>query len=240
MSDILKKIYAGPFAIFTFIWLFIAGMITYPYFFLTGFKADQMRAFLYLQGKVVQLAITLASGFNKKIIKKELPKKPSILVANHPSTYDTFLFQAFGIKDFICIAKAWPFRIIFYGKFIEKAGYINTDNKTAEEIIEISIKRLEEGLHVAVFPEGTRQKEIGRFRSLAFEISLRSGAPVIPFVIKGLEEMLPRGSYIPKKTPVKYIQLDTVYPEDFKMEAGALRMAQYVKNLIKTKFEENK
>lgn len=238
MAEILKKIYAAPFAIGTFIWLFIAGLITYPYFFLTGFKAGQMRAFLYFQGKAVQLAITFASGFNKKIIKKNLPKKPAILVANHPSTYDTFLFQAFGIKDFVCIAKDWPFKIIFYGKFIEKAGYINTNNRTAEEIIEISRKRLDEGLHVAVFPEGTRQKEIGRFRSLAFELSLRSGAPVVPFVIKGLEEMLPRGSYIPKKTPVKYIQLDTVYPEDFKIEAGALRMAQYVKKLIKEEFNK--
>jgi 1-acyl-sn-glycerol-3-phosphate acyltransferase len=85
---------------------------------------------------------------------------------------------------------------------------------------------------VGIFPEGTRQSKTGRFRSLAFEIALRSGAPVAPFVIKGLDKMLPREKWLPKQAAVEYVQLAPVLPENFKCEAGSLRMAQYVKQLI--------
>lgn len=238
MADILKKIYASFFSVTTYVWLFITGIIAYAYFSLTGFKENQLRNFLYFQGKTVQLAIVFASGFNKKVIKQKMPPKPSVLVANHPSTYDNFVFSSFNIRNLVCVAKGWPFRIIFYGKFIERAGYINTDNKTAAEIIEIAKDKLASGLHVAIFPEGTRKKETGRFRSLAFAIAIEADTYVVPFATKGLEKMLPPGNYMPTYAHVTYEQLPAVYAGDFNYEAGDLKMAQYVKSLIVSKIKE--
>ncbi|MCL2144252.1 MAG: 1-acyl-sn-glycerol-3-phosphate acyltransferase [Endomicrobia bacterium] len=232
MADFLKKIYASFFAVTVYAWLFIAGFAAYIYFFLTGYKEKQIRIFLYAQGKIIQAAIVFASGFNKKIIKCPLPEKPSVLVANHPSTYDTFVFHSFNIINFVCIAKGWPFRILFYGKFIERAGYINSDNKTAGQIIDLAKEKLNQGLHVAIFPEGTRQKKTGRFRSLAFALAIAADTYVVPFAIKGLEEMLPPGKYMPTYSPIVYKQLPAVYAGDFNYEAGDLRMAKYVKESI--------
>ncbi|MDR3244043.1 MAG: 1-acyl-sn-glycerol-3-phosphate acyltransferase, partial [Elusimicrobiota bacterium] len=198
-----------------------------------------LRKFLYLQGSAIQLAIWGASGFNKKVIKKYTFEKPSILIANHPCTYDTFMFFDFGIKNLVCIAKGWPFKIPFYGYFIKKAGYINSDNKTSQEVIEEVKKSFQKGLHIGIFPEGTRKKEIGRFRSLAFEISIKTGADIIPFVIKGLEKMLPPGSYLPKSAKIQYIQLDPISPKQFSnAQAGDLKMAQYAKSIIVSKLNE--
>lgn len=237
MADPFKKIYASFFAVSAYVWLFLTGLAAYIYFFITGFKQSQIRNFLYAQGKVIQLAITLASGFNKKVIKGKMPDRPSVLVANHPSAYDTFVFFSFGIKNLVCVAKGWPFKIIFYGKFIKCAGYINSDNKTAAEIIEAAKEKLESGLHVAVFPEGTRKKETGRFRSLAFAIAVSAGAYIVPFAIKGLEKMLPPGKYMPTYSPVVYEQLPAVYAGDFNYEAGALKMARHVKKMITDRLE---
>ncbi|MDR0822576.1 MAG: 1-acyl-sn-glycerol-3-phosphate acyltransferase [Endomicrobium sp.] len=233
MFNLLKKIYAFPFFILVILWLALPAPFVYAYFVITGFREKQIRTYMYIQGKAIQFAIYGASGFNKKIIKKSIPQNPSILIANHPCTYDTFVFFDFGIKNLVCIAKGWPFKIPFYGTFIKKAGYINSDNKSSEEIIKEVKKRFAKNLHIGIFPEGTRKKEIGRFRSLAFEISIKTGADIVPFVIKGLEEMLPPGKYLPKQAPVRYIQLDPISPKDWtNTEAGHLKMAQYAKNLI--------
>ncbi|AKL98326.1 lysophospholipid acyltransferase family protein [Endomicrobium proavitum] len=232
MSDFLKKLYAFPFVAAVYVWLSLSGFFVYPFFLITGFKEAQLRNFIYVQGSVVQLAILFVSVFNKKITKKRLIERPSILVANHPCTYDTFLFSDFGIKNLVCIAKGWPFRIPFYGTYIAKGGYINSDGKTAEQIIEEVRKKLSQGLHIGIFPEGTRRKTTGRFHSLAFEAAIKTKTPVVPFVIKGLEELLPPGSYFPKKADVEYIQLDSVSPKQFEGDAGGLKMARYVKKLI--------
>ena len=240
MADFLKKIYASFFAVSAYVWLFITGAAAYIYFFVTGYKENQLRSFLYFQGKVIQAAITFASGFNKKIIKHPMPDKPSMLVANHPSTYDTFVFCSFNIKNLVCVAKGWPFNIIFYGKFIKHAGYINSENKTAAEIIEIAKEKLKQGLHVAIFPEGTRQKKTGRFRSLAFAIAVAADTYVVPFAIKGLDKMLPPGKYMPMLAPIEYVQMPAVKASDFSFEAGSLRMARYVKDLIKRQLESRR
>jgi 1-acyl-sn-glycerol-3-phosphate acyltransferase len=239
MTDFFKKLYASFFAVLVYVWLFISGLAVYPLFFITGFKENHMRSFLYFQGKAIQLAITLASGFKKKIAARPLPDKPSVLVANHPSTYDTFVFCSFNIKNLVCVAKGWPFRIIFYGKFIKRAGYINSDNKTAREIIDAAKEKMKQGLHVAIFPEGTRQKTTGRFRSLAFAIAINADTYVVPFAIKGLEKMLPPGKYMPKYARVSYSQLPEVHAGSFNYEAGDLKMAKHVKELITENLKVN-
>ncbi|MDR3112786.1 MAG: 1-acyl-sn-glycerol-3-phosphate acyltransferase, partial [Endomicrobium sp.] len=215
------------------------GFFAYPYFLLTGFKAKQLRAFIYFQGKAVQAAIWVASLGNKRTTvcktfgaAEGKVLKPSILVANHPCTYDTFVFSSFGIKNHVGIVKGWPFKIPFYGQYIKKAGYINSDGKTVSEITELAKERLSQGLHISIFPEGTRKKETGRFRSLAFEIAIRCNAAAVPFAIKGLEEMLPPGKYWPKYARIEYVKLNSVAPADFNGPAGGLKMAKYVKSLI--------
>ena len=233
MPDFLKKLYAFPFTAGTWIYLAVSGLFAYLYFFMSGFKPSRLRSFLYFQGRVLQSAVLFASVFRKQRISFGLPNKPQILIANHPSTYDTFVFFDFGIKNLICIAKGWPFKIPLYGRFIKEAGYINSDGKSAQEIVDLARIKFEQGLHVAIFPEGTRSVKIGRFRSLAFEIAIKTGVNVVPFVIKGLGEMLPPGNVWAKKADIEYVQLEPVSFEKFAtLPSGALRMAQYCKSLI--------
>jgi 1-acyl-sn-glycerol-3-phosphate acyltransferase len=239
MINFLKKLYAFPFVAGTWIYLSISGFFAFYYFYISGFNEKQLRNFIYFQGKVLQTAVLLASAFHKKIIKTQVIKKPSIFVANHPSTYDTFVFFDFGIKDIVCIAKGWPFRIPFYGKIIKGAGYINTDGKTAGEIIKEAEQKLRQGLHIGIFPEGTRSVKMGRFRSLAFKLSIETGADIIPIAIKGLGEMLPPKSVWAKKADIEYKQLKAVLPKNFDLPAGDLKMAQYVKKLIEDELKNS-
>jgi 1-acyl-sn-glycerol-3-phosphate acyltransferase len=247
MLNFFKILWAFPFACAAWTFLSLGGFFAYPYFLLTGFKAKELRGFIYFQGQVVQAAIWFASLGKKRttICKNSIDAggevlKPSILVANHPCTYDTFVFSSFGIKNHVGIVKGWPFKIPFYGQYIKMAGYINSEGKTAAEITELAKERLRQGLHISIFPEGTRKKETGRFRSLAFEIAIRCNTPVVPFVIKGLEEMLPPGKYWPKYARVEYIKLNAISPKGFNEPAGDLKMAKYVKKLITARLKTTK
>ncbi|MDR2772341.1 MAG: 1-acyl-sn-glycerol-3-phosphate acyltransferase [Elusimicrobiota bacterium] len=233
MVEFFKRAYAFPFVAGTWTWLAVSGFFVYFFFCISGFKESRARSFIYFQGRVLQTAVLFVSAFHKKIIKGTPIKNPSILVANHPSTYDTFVFFDFGIKNIVYVAKNWPFQIPFYGKIIKEAGYINTEGKTADEIISQAKERLKKGLHIGIFPEGTRSgTEIGRFRSLAFKMSIETGAEIVPFAIKGLGEMLAPKQIWAKKADIEYKQLEKISPDRFCMEAGDLKMAKAVKEII--------
>lgn len=67
-----------------------------------------------------------------------------------------------------------------------------------------SLGILARGEVLVIFPEGTRQEagELGPPEIGVGMIALRSGAPVVPARITGTNQLLPKGSPLPRFTPV--------------------------------------
>ena len=66
----------------------------------------------------------------------------------------------------------------------------------AKQSVDAAADALNSGLHITVFPEGTRSPD-GRllpFKKGAFFLAEGTGAPIIPVVISGTERMMPKGS----------------------------------------------
>jgi 1-acyl-sn-glycerol-3-phosphate acyltransferase len=57
---------------------------------------------------------------------------------------------------------------------------------------------LEAGSSIMMFPEGTRSKsgELQRFKTGAFELALATGVPVVPIVISGTHNALPKHGFV--------------------------------------------
>lgn len=80
------------------------------------------------------------------------------------------------------------------GKYVPVSR--GNSREDAQRSVEAATDALNSGLHITVFPEGTRSTD-GRllpFKKGAFFLAEATGAPIIPVVISGTERMMPRGS----------------------------------------------
>jgi 1-acyl-sn-glycerol-3-phosphate acyltransferase len=81
--------------------------------------------------------------------------------------------------------------------FIYKAGSILVDRTSAKSRAESynkMIECLQNGLHLCLYPEGTRNKTnepLQRFHDGAFKVAIQANAPIMPAIIKGTKEALP-------------------------------------------------
>lgn len=152
---------------------------------------------------------------------------PCIFIANHQSFFDAYFMGAFEFPDVVFIVRSWPFTIPFYGFFMRKAEYINAETMTAEAFIETGRKVLASGASIVVFPEGTRSRtrDMGRFRSGAFVLSLAANVPVVPICLDGTGDFLRRGEFLPRKAKVRVSILEPLYPEQYaSLGEGAYRV----------------
>ena len=150
---------------------------------------------------------------------------PAILVANHNSAIDPYLFGALPIEN--VFVTSWPFKIPVYNLFMQLAGYINAGNGW-DEVRRQGAELLRSGCSVTIWPEGHRSRDgrIRRFKKGAFLLAVETGYPVIPVCILGSGQILPPGQRFFSPGRVRIILLDPVYPDgqgDQQQQAVALR-----------------
>ena len=93
------------------------------------------------------------------------------------------------------MAKAELFKFPLVHGMLLSLGCIKIGRKSAHGVVEAirsSIKRIEEGGSLVIFPEGTRSKtgEIAPFKSGAFKVAERTGCRIVPVVIKNNRYLL--------------------------------------------------
>ena len=81
------------------------------------------------------------------------------------------------------------------------ADYIIVDRGNEEskiEMLEKSYNCLKKGISIMIFPEGTRSadNEIGFFKRGAFQLALQANVPILPVLIDGTGDILPKHGLI--------------------------------------------
>ncbi|MDR2854074.1 MAG: 1-acyl-sn-glycerol-3-phosphate acyltransferase [Prevotellaceae bacterium] len=120
-----------------------------------------------------------------------------VYVSNHQSMVDIFVIYGWLPSVFKWIMKADLGKIPFVGWACKAAGHIFLNRSTAVEAIksmEEAKQKLQNGVSVLVFPEGSRTKTgaMGRFKKGAFRISEDLLLPIVPITLKGSYDRLPR------------------------------------------------
>jgi 1-acyl-sn-glycerol-3-phosphate acyltransferase len=151
-----------------------------------------------------------------------------VVVCNHNSLMDVPLTSP-GIPGANkTIAKIEMSKIPLFG-IIYKRGSVLLDRKN-DESRKASYNEMKNvlalGMHMCIYPEGTRNKTndpLKSFHDGAFKLSFETGKKIMPCVIRGTRNMLPLDKtffFWPGKASMEF--LAPIDPKDFQ-DAGALK-----------------
>jgi 1-acyl-sn-glycerol-3-phosphate acyltransferase len=163
-------------------------------------RREMMEFISRLWGKGIIYALR---GIDFRVIGRENLSAcpgPFVICSNHQSVADIPLLLT-ALPPFKYIAKPVLFWIPPLGLQLRITGYIRAaggEPGAAERVLSQAQSWLRRGLHILVFPEGTRSRDgdILRFRQGAFALAQRTGVPVLPVAITGTRKVIPKGSFL--------------------------------------------
>jgi len=142
-----------------------------------------------------------AAGITVRLHNEERMRSgaPRIFVSNHVSWFDV-LTLASVLPRYKFVGKAELFRIPIFGRAARAAGMIAIERENRESAFEsyrIAADRIRGGASVVVFPEGTRGKSyaLRQFKKGPFVLAVAAGVPIVPTIVHGTMEVMPRDSF---------------------------------------------
>lgn len=195
-----------------------------------------MRIFFGLTG--IQLTVRGRANFQKD--------QNYIVVCNHNSLMDVPLSSPFIPGANKTIAKIEMSTIPLFG-MIYKRGAILVDRKSDASRKDSFSKMqqvLELGMHMCIYPEGTRNKSgqpLKDFQSGAFRLALATGKPIIPAVIFNTGKVLPSSPpyfFRPHAVGIHFLDPITIEP-DQSAEELKKKIHQIMWDYIESRKDEN-
>lgn len=141
-------------------------------------------------------------------------RAPYVMVCNHLSNADIPVISNLP-WEMKWVAKKELFRVPVTGWMMRLAGDIEVDRQAGSGKISTFRKAmfyLRNRTSVIFFPEGTRSRDgrLNRFNRGAFELAIREQVPVLPLVIDGTHDCLPKKSWVFK--PDVHVRLRVLKP----------------------------
>ena len=163
---------------------------------------------------------------------------PVVMVANHQSFADILLL--FRLRaHYKWVSKAENFRVPLIGWNMSLNRYIRIERGSIRGNLKMMRDcevALRDGNSLMIFPEGTRSPD-GRMRSFkegAFELALRMRRPILPIIIAGTGDALPkRGILLRGRHHMQIRILPPVMPDSYRGK-NAQQLSQEVQVLMAT------
>ncbi len=147
---------------------------------------------------------------------EKVPAGPCVVVCNHASYVDGIALTAALPERFTFLvqhrAEHWP----YIGLIIRRMAvcFVNRESpRSAARAALGLIREANRGGSLAVFPEGTFQKDPGLqpFYTGAFLIAVKSGCPVVPAVMRGTRALLHDGASWPSWSAIEIELFEPMY-----------------------------
>lgn len=146
-------------------------------------------------------SVCAAAGVTVKVFGAEHMSRDRgvIYAANHVSWFDIFALASV-IPRYSFVAKSELRRIPIFGWGAESAGIIfleRENRKSAFESYKVAAREVQRGRSVVVCPEGTRGHDyhLRPFKKGPFVLAIAAQAPIVPSLVYGAREVMPKGSY---------------------------------------------
>ncbi|PTL79443.1 1-acyl-sn-glycerol-3-phosphate acyltransferase [Vitiosangium sp. GDMCC 1.1324] len=213
--------------------LFFVGLVV----FLATWPFDRNRRVLHLfSSGWAQLYFWVNPGWHLRILGRErLPwHGPAVLVSNHQSLGDILVL--FGLyRPFKWVAKASVFKVPLLGWNMYLNGYVGLVRGDKESIAKMMAdceRWLDRGVPVLLFPEGTRSpdNQLLPFKDGAFRLALSKGCPVIPIVLTGTGDTLPKHGLMLRRQA--HCEVRVLEPVDSRAFSDVATLRDHVRDLM--------
>lgn len=182
---------------------YLFGMFILPVALLLGLFDKMLRVKIaYAFNRFIAILSIKISGAKLEIKGLDnIPKNQAVLyVGNHRSMFDILLLMKLIRTPLIFVGKKsvmkWP--VISWWMRAQKTLFIDRANlREGLKVIMEGIELLKNGNSIVIFPEGTRSKtdEMLPFKKGSFKLATKSGVPVIPFAIKGTDDVFENNKF---------------------------------------------
>ena len=133
--------------------------------------------------------------------KENLPDAPAVLLSKHQSAWETIFLLPMMPRPLVFVFKREILFIPFFGWAMALLRMIPIDRSKGKnafkEVVRHGKRRLEQGLWIIMFPEGTRIPvgQTGKYKSGGTRLAIDTGALVVP-IAHNSGECWPKNSFI--------------------------------------------
>lgn len=166
----------------------------------------------------------------------ENPRNPYVVVANHQSMGDIPVVSNLP-WEMKWVGKEELFKIPIVGWQMKLAGDIPVNRKGVRRWEQVAKKAgyyLENKCSVMIFPEGTRTKDgsLGRFADGAFALAVMHQVPILPLVVEGTFDCLPKNSWLFGKAESMKVKVLAPIPTEGMTSSDVPALRERVHKLI--------
>lgn len=228
-SSVFKTAFARIWAVWGIISFVVTFLFIYPIFLLSFLIRDQrksQRFFIAVSKNWMKVWLCIIGcRLKTKGLIHFKPTENYIVVFNHNTMLDIPLSSPFLPGANKTIAKKSFAAIPLFGLFYKKGSVLvdRKDPKSRINSYEAMKEVIAQRMHMCIYPEGTRNRTtaiLKPFYDGAFRLSLDTGKPIIPCIIKGTNVAMPidKGFYL-MPTPLSLTFLPSVEPGDLSVDA---------------------
>jgi 1-acyl-sn-glycerol-3-phosphate acyltransferase len=244
VMGLIKNILGRIFALWAAIVFISTMLIVFIPMWIIGLWKEPKRSYImHTIYRNWMLTFFFFTGLRLRVKGKESfsPGENYIVVYNHNSLIDVPVSVPFMPGANKTIAKTELARIPVFGLLYTRGSVlVDRKNEQSRKLSYIKMKEvLEMGLHMCIYPEGTRNKTdrpLQRFHDGAFRLSFDSGKSILPALIFNSKNVLPRKFFFFWPARIELHYLKPVSQKDF---SSTDKLKEHVFNVMTAYYLEN-
>jgi 1-acyl-sn-glycerol-3-phosphate acyltransferase len=163
-------------------------LLFFPFLLLFSFKEEHYHLF-WKFARMLSRILVYGMGFRLSFKSNEDidPNKSYMFCPNHASLLDPFVLIALSKRPIVFVGKKELAKIPIFGFFYKRTAIMvdRSSLKSRKRVFEMAKKRLQNGVRMAIFPEGlvpTEDVILAPFKKGAFSLAIEFEIPIIPQV----------------------------------------------------------
>ncbi|MBE8724916.1 1-acyl-sn-glycerol-3-phosphate acyltransferase [Flavobacterium hungaricum] len=203
-------------------------------------EEKKIKGLRYVTSKFMKSVLYSNPFISKKVLNPngETFDKPAIIIANHSSFVDILAIGQLSPK-IIFLVNDWVYKSPIFGGAVRKLGFYPV-SEGLESGIEPLRQKVKEGYSLIIFPEGTRSEsnQINRFHKGAFLLAEEFNLDILPILIHGASEAIPKGDFVIHHSSLTLSILERITPDNLAFGKNYAERTKLISTYFKSEFQK--